>query len=106
MAHGIRIRCFALFCVAAAASGGCADRKSTAVTEIPSGTVSIVPGPAASDSQADVDEVCEVAAMLFDRPQETVRPSTTLSELTADESAQLDLIFELQERFDVGITEE
>jgi acyl carrier protein len=59
--------------------------------------------PAAAAGGSTVDQVCDVAAKLFHIDRSEVRPTSSLAELDRDDLDCVELILELEDRFNVSI---
>lgn len=55
---------------------------------------------------ATTEQVCGITAALMYVPASSVNPSTTLGELGADELDFVELVMELEEHFDITISDE
>lgn len=82
-----------LFIVCFAAAAGCGEGKSSG---------SKTPGA----SSRTIDTVCEITAKQLNVDRSKVKPETSLGDLGADDLDFVELVMELEERFDITIPDD
>ena len=88
-----RILARLLFGVCFAAAAGCGEGKSSS--------------PKAADaSSRTIDTVCEITAKQLNVDRSKVKPETSLGDLGADDLDFVELVMELEERFDITIPDD